>query len=274
MDESRPRADTRECLLTFFTAAKLKAKDANKYTELCVTHDFDVEGLIDLSIEELVSDLGMSKGIARKVYKHAHASEAAIAGRTVAAPPPGAPQGPIQIGSTLGGGKYEITGRVEEQGGMSTVFKARDTLLDRPVCVKFVKEPPGRERDDAIARLRREAQYAAGMQHPNLLEIFDVVPDDGGRAYMVSELIGGTTLQRMIDAKDIQLNDPANVAHIGLGLLRALQAVHGAGIVHRDVKPANVMVSNTDCSAVHFIDFDTSGCNYRGCGVGAPQCLA
>ena len=134
MAESRPRADTRESLLTFFTAAKLKAKDANKYTEVCVTQDFDVEGLSDLSIEELISVLGMSNGIARKVHKRAHAAEAAIAGRTAAAPPPGVPQGPIEVGSTLGGGKYEITGRIEEQGGMSTVFMARDTYLDRRVC--------------------------------------------------------------------------------------------------------------------------------------------
>ena len=95
MADSRPRADTRESLLTFFTAAKLKAKDANKYTELCATQDFDVEGLSDLSVEELISDLGMTKGIARKVHKRAQSFAAAITGRTAAAPPPGVPQGPI-----------------------------------------------------------------------------------------------------------------------------------------------------------------------------------
>ena len=140
----------------------------------------------------------MSQGIALKIHKHAHRADAVIGlqgggTHSGAAAPPAAPQGALNVGDTLARGRYEVVARLTEQGGMSTVFRGRDARLDRAVCIKMVKETAGSERREAIERMQREAKYAAAIRHPNLLEIYEVEPDDEGRAYMVCEFIEGGT---------------------------------------------------------------------------------
>ena len=160
-------------------------------------------------------------------------------------PPPAAASAAICIGGTLGG-RYVIERKLGE-GGSAVVFRAHDTKLRRVVAIKAVLTPPGRDRDDAVERLRREGTYTAQLRHANIVALHDVhAGADGGEdglAYMVVELVEGETLQRMVDRKDGRLTVAANVVHIIADVLRALISVHEAGLVHRDVKPLNIMVT-------------------------------
>jgi hypothetical protein len=125
-------------------------------------------------------------------------------------------------------------------GGMGTVWAADDTLLRRRVAVKQVKLPPSiplSEREAIKARSTREARAAAQLSHPNVVTIFDVVEDDG--TYIVMELVEAPTL-----AETVRADGPLGyreAARIGLDVLDALEAAHAKGIIHRDVKPGNVM---------------------------------
>ncbi|HZK50659.1 MAG TPA: serine/threonine-protein kinase [Actinomycetota bacterium] len=136
-------------------------------------------------------------------------------------------------------GRYSLTEPLG-RGGMGTVWAADDTLLKRRVAVKEVKLPPSiplAERDAIKARATREARAAAQLSHPNVVTIFDVIEDDG--TYIVMELVGAPTL-----AETVRESGPLNyrqAARIGLDVLDALEAAHAKGIIHRDVKPGNVM---------------------------------
>ena len=136
-------------------------------------------------------------------------------------------------------GRYSLTEPLG-RGGMGTVWAADDTLLKRRVAVKEVKLPPSiplAERDAIKARATREARAAAQLSHPNVVTIFDVVEEDG--TYIVMELIGAPTL-----AETVRESGPLSyrqAARIGLDVLDALEAAHDKGIIHRDVKPGNVM---------------------------------
>jgi tRNA A-37 threonylcarbamoyl transferase component Bud32 len=136
-------------------------------------------------------------------------------------------------------GRYTLTEPLG-RGGMGTVWAAEDTLLKRRVAVKEVKLPPSiplSEREAIKARATREARAAAQLSHPNVVTIFDVVEDDG--TYIVMELVGAPTL-----AETVRESGPLNyrqAARIGVDVLDALEAAHAKGIIHRDVKPGNVM---------------------------------
>jgi tRNA A-37 threonylcarbamoyl transferase component Bud32 len=159
-------------------------------------------------------------------------------------PPAAAAAAAVCIGGTLGG-RYVIERKLGE-GGSAVVFRARDTKLRRAVAIKAVLTPPGRERADAVERLRREGTYTAQLRHANIVALYDVHAGAGGGdglAYLVVELIEGETLQQMVDRRDGRLAVCANVVHIVADVLRALSAVHEAGLVHRDVKPLNIMVT-------------------------------
>src|SRR6266704_211387 len=128
------------------------------------------------------------------------------------------------------------------QGGMGVVWRARDTLLGREVAIKEVRLPPtipDSERSSMRARVLREARAAARLNHPGAVTLYDVI-NEQGHAFIVMELINAPTLAQVV-GKEGPL-DPFRVAKIGAQVAAALAAAHQAGIVHRDVKPANVMV--------------------------------
>ena len=125
---------------------------------------------------------------------------------------------------------------------MGRVWEATDTVLERSVAVKAVDLPPHLDHDDRQSlrtRVLREARAAARIDHPSSVRVFDVL-EDHGRLHVVMELVRAPTLEALV-AEEGPLA-PTRVAAMGLGVLGALEAAHAAGIVHRDVKPANVMM--------------------------------
>jgi hypothetical protein len=125
---------------------------------------------------------------------------------------------------------------------MGTVWRANDTLLRRDVAVKEVVLPPGlapTDRDAMYERTLREARAAAAIQHPAVVQVYDVVTE-GGRPWIVMELLDARSLADMV-IEDGPVA-PRAVAKIGIALLGALEVAHALGVLHRDVKPANVLI--------------------------------
>jgi eukaryotic-like serine/threonine-protein kinase len=140
--------------------------------------------------------------------------------------------------TTTLGGRYQLIRRVGA-GGMGTVWEAEDAVLKRRVAVKILASHLCGNANVA-ARFQREAQAAGRLTHPNIAQVFDYGEEDGC-PYIVLELVPGATLRRLLD--DRRRLPPAEVAAIGAQIADALAAAHAEGIVHRDVKPGNVMVA-------------------------------
>jgi hypothetical protein len=139
------------------------------------------------------------------------------------------------------GGRYQLRAAIGH-GGMGTVWQAADSLLRRDVAVKEVLLPHGMAPEDRQAmyeRTLREARAAAALSHPSVVQVYDVVTE-GGRPWIVMELLHARSLADLIIA-DGPLA-PRAVAKIGVALLGALEVAHSAGVLHRDVKPANVLI--------------------------------
>ena len=134
--------------------------------------------------------------------------------------------------------RYEVLGKIGT-GGMADVYKAKDHKLNRFVAVKVLK-PEFREDKTLIRKFRSEAQAAAGLTHPNIVNVFDV-GDDEGVYYIVMELIEGITLKEYIAKKGkLSIKEATSIAiQVSMGL----EAAHNHGIVHRDVKPQNIIIS-------------------------------
>ena len=131
--------------------------------------------------------------------------------------------------------RYEIVSKIGT-GGMADVYKAMDHKLNRFVAVKVLK-PEFREDATFVKKFRSEAQAAAGLTHPNIVNVFDV-GDDEGVYYIVMELIEGITLKEYISKKGkLSVKEATSIAiQVSMGL----EAAHSHGIVHRDVKPQNI----------------------------------
>jgi len=138
------------------------------------------------------------------------------------------------------GGRYRLAERIGS-GGMGTVWRALDQLVEREVAVKQPRLPGDPEdsvHQRAANRLYREARAAARVEHPAAVSIHDVVVEDG-LPWIVMELIRGESLHDVLQRGALA---PAEAARIGLAVVGALDAAHAVGIVHRDVKPANVLL--------------------------------
>jgi serine/threonine protein kinase len=174
-------------------------------------------------------------------------------------------------------GRYRL-GAVIGRGGMGAVWQARDELLNRDVAIKEIVWPPQldpAERDTARRRAVREAQLAARLSHPNVVGVYDILEEDG-RPCIVMELVPFRSLRDAL-AEDGPMS-PAEAARVGLSVLAALRAVHGAGVVHRDVKPANILLGPGD--RVVLADFgiakaaDSPALTASGVLLGSPSYLA
>jgi serine/threonine-protein kinase len=143
---------------------------------------------------------------------------------------------PLEPGRVLGG-RYRLEREIA-RGGMGTVWEATDPLLARQVAVKTLD--PALATDEALrTRFRREAVAAAAVTHPNIVATYDTGEDDGN-AYIVMELVHGTTLRALIDTEGAMA--AATAAEIAYQVADALSVAHARGLVHRDVKPGNVLV--------------------------------
>lgn len=144
------------------------------------------------------------------------------------------------------GGRFTIEARLGA-GAFGTVYRAHDQLLGRTVAVKTIRlealTATGAGRAERSARFRREAELSAQLKHPNIVTIYDV-GEASGVSFLSMEFLDGSSLDKLI-ALERQLS-PTRSATIGLQVAEALGHAHRAGVVHRDVKPENIMVEDAD----------------------------
>src|SRR5258705_7420359 len=143
----------------------------------------------------------------------------------------------MEVGTTptVLAGRYRVLDRLGA-GGMATVYLAEDTRLGRKVAVKRLHSDSP---DDAAQRFQREAKVGASLSHPNLVTVFDTVADDEG-VLIVMEYVEGQNLSELMARARVPADRAIDIVKEVAG---ALDHAHQAGVVHRDVKPANILVS-------------------------------
>lgn len=142
------------------------------------------------------------------------------------------------VGRILGG-RYQIQHRVGS-GGMATVYRAVDTYLNRPVAVKILR-PEFAGDEDFVRRFRREARAAASLSHPNVVAVYDVGREGDDTYYIIMEYVDGPTLKEYIrEGGPLPAHEAVRIAG---EILEALEHAHQMGVVHRDVKPQNVLLT-------------------------------
>jgi serine/threonine-protein kinase len=143
----------------------------------------------------------------------------------------------LPLGSRIGG--YELNKKIGS-GTMGTVYRALQLSLDRPVAIKILSPELARD-DEYVERFHKEARTVAKLNHPNVISGIDVGEDSGYR-YFVMELVSGLTIRHILDRGGPM--DESRVAHIALQIARALDHGFQLNLVHRDVKPDNIIVTN------------------------------
>jgi len=149
------------------------------------------------------------------------------------------------VGRTIS--HYRVTGQLGA-GGMGVVYRAEDIRLGRPVALKFVSQGLADDQQ-AVQRLRSEARAASALNHPHICIIYDI-GEDNGRPFIVMELMKGQTLRERLVSVPLK---PHHVLDVGIEIADALHAAHTGGIVHRDIKPGNIFI--TDGGHVKILDF-------------------
>src|SRR3954466_10874059 len=174
-------------------------------------------------------------------------------------------------------GRYLLSD-VLGRGGMGTVWLATDRVLERQVALKevtFSVDLTDEERTILRERTMREARAAARLDHPCVTTVYDVV-EEGGKPWRVMEHVSARSLQEILEEQGPLMPDA--VARIGLDVLAALDAAHEAGIVHRDVKPANVLVDADGHACLTDFGIATttgdSSLTTHGAPIGPPPPLA
>ncbi|MEU7312836.1 serine/threonine-protein kinase [Streptomyces sp. NPDC007083] len=189
---------------------------------------------------------------------------------------PSSEQGAEPGTGRLIGGRYRLTARLGH-GGMGTVWRAHDEVVDRDVAVKEPRLPDllsAQERETMYARMRREARTAARIDHPSVVTIHDVAVENE-QPWIVMELVQGRSLADVLNEGTIGVRE---AARIGLAVAGALEAAHATGVLHRDVKPDNVLLGRYD--RVVLTDFGIAavqgeqGLTETGAFVGSPEFVA
>ncbi|WP_020668335.1 serine/threonine-protein kinase [Amycolatopsis nigrescens] len=153
-------------------------------------------------------------------------------------------------------GRYRVIKRIGT-GAMGAVWQAQDEILHRTVAIKQLLLQPGleeNEAEDARQRTMREGRIAARLHHPNAITVFDVVTDDNGQPCLIMEYLQSTSLAAELQAR--KTLPPIEVARIGAQVAAALKEAHAVGIVHRDIKPGNILL--TSVGLVKITDFGIS----------------
>ncbi|MER7756539.1 protein kinase [Kitasatospora sp. NPDC097643] len=187
-------------------------------------------------------------------------------------------------GFSLGNGRYVLQ-RLLGEGGMASVHLAYDSVLDRQVALKSMHSELGRD-DSFKERFRREAQAVARLEHPNIVTVYDsgedIAPDGSSTPYIVMQLIDGKGLREAMNEAVAQYGAmPTEEAlKVTVGVLNALEASHDMGLVHRDIKPGNVMfdrkgnVKVMDFGIARALESGVTSMTQTGMVVGTPQYLS
>jgi eukaryotic-like serine/threonine-protein kinase len=180
----------------------------------------------------------------------------------------------MALAGTVLGGRYVLHEQIGS-GGYGEVWRAADTVLSRPVAVKLL-HPLYTQRSEALARFRAEARHAGGLSHENIAQVFDYVePADGQPPYLVMELVDGPSLETLLTGGPL---DDSRTMDIVAQAAAGLQAAHAAGMIHRDIKPPNLLlapggtVKITDFGIAHTIG--SAPVTASGELVGTPGYLA